>query len=334
MKFGARGPRPGRGGGGERRRRGRWRALSSSSIPPFGQSRGRRATGCWSPAGRASWAPTSATTSSSAATTCVCPALPPPPPPPPPRPRPRSRRLAGPFPTGALTSEGRPGTRAGHLPGQLLHGQQDERGAPGGQAQLRDHPARRGGAHSAQGGPDLPPGVPGVPRALQVQPGEDHQDQRDGHHEHAGPGQAHAGALPADEHQRGVRGPPGAPPDGGLLGQREPDRRAQLLRRGEAGGGDLDLRLPPGAQPGSAGGQDIQHLRPPDGVGRRTGRQQLLGPGPARGEPDRVRRRVPDAVLPVRGRPGGRAGGSDGRRAHGALQQYVRREDAAAARRD
>ena len=57
---------------------------------------------------------------------------------------------------------------AGDMSGQLLHGRQGQHQAPDRQAELRGHPTRRGGAHTAGGGPDLPPGLPGLPHPLQV----------------------------------------------------------------------------------------------------------------------------------------------------------------------
>ena len=71
---------------------------------------------------------------------------------------------------------------------------------------------------------DLPPGVSGVARALQAQPREDDQDQRDGHAQHAGPRQARQRQVPAHQHQRGVRRPAAAPAGGDLLGKRQPHR--------------------------------------------------------------------------------------------------------------
>ena len=49
--------------------------------------------------------------------------------------------------------------------------------------------------------------------------------------------------------------------DRGLLGQRQPDRAAVLLRRGQALRRDAVLRLPPPARPADQGGAHLQHLR-------------------------------------------------------------------------
>ena len=53
---------------------------------------------------------------------------------------------------------------------------------------------------------------------------------------------------PPGLHQRGLRRPAGASAARGLLGQRQPDRPALLLRRGQALRRDAVLRLPPPAQ--------------------------------------------------------------------------------------
>ena len=66
--------------------------------------------------------------------------------------------------------------------------------------------------------------------------------------QHAGPGQAGARAHPAGIDQRGLRRPGGASAARGLLGQRQPDRHPQLLRRRQALRRDAVLRLPPPAQ--------------------------------------------------------------------------------------
>lgn len=50
------------------------------------------------------------------------------------------------------------------------------------------------------------------------------QDQCGGHPQHARPGQESRCALPANQHQRGLRRPPPTPPGGDLLGQRQPHR--------------------------------------------------------------------------------------------------------------
>ncbi len=111
-----------------------------------------------------------------------------------------------------------------------------------GAAPRRDLPALRRGRR------DLQPGLSGVAAALSVRPRADHQDERARRHQHAGPGQAAQGEDPPGLHERGLRRSDREPPDRGLLGQRQSDRAAQLLRRGQALRGDPVLRLLPAAR--------------------------------------------------------------------------------------
>ena len=62
--------------------------------------------------------------------------------------------------------------------------------------------------------------------------------------------------------ERGLWRPGGASADRGLLGQRQPDRPALLLRRGQALRRDAVLRLPPPARARDQGRAHLQHLRP------------------------------------------------------------------------
>ena len=68
------------------------------------------------------------------------------------------------------------------------------------------------------------------------------------HPQLARPGQGQARALPAGLDVRGLRRPAGAPPARELLGQRQPDRPARRLRRGQAlrRGADDGLPAPAG----------------------------------------------------------------------------------------
>ena len=65
-------------------------------------------------------------------------------------------------------------------------------------------------------------------------PHPDAQGRLAGHAQHAGPGQAEEGSLPAGQHQRGLRRSRAAPAARRLLGPRQPHRRARRLRRGQA----------------------------------------------------------------------------------------------------
>ena len=100
-------------------------------------------------------------------------------------------------------------------------------------SQLPVRAARRDGAVHDGGGSDLPPCLPRKSAALPVQPHQDDQDQHDGHHEHAGPRQAHLLAPALHEHVGGVWRPGGAP-TGALL----PELRLCMRFRG------LLVRLP------------------------------------------------------------------------------------------
>ena len=151
-----------------------------------------------------------------------------------------------------------------------------------GQSRLRAHPPRHRRADPARGRSHLSPGLPGLAGALPVQSGQDHQDQRDGHDQHAGAGQAGARAHPADLDHRGLRRSRGASADRELLGARQSDRRAHLLRRGQAGGRDPDDGLPPPEQRRHPHRPHLQHLRAADGDQRRPGGLQLLRRGAAR----------------------------------------------------
>ncbi len=116
----------------------------------------------------------------------------------------------------------------------------------------------------------LQPRVSRVADSLPVRPGADHQDQRAWRHQHAGARQAREGQDPAGVHQRSVWRPEGASANRGLLGQRQSDRIALLLRRGQALRGDALLRLPPPAQPAHQGRAHLQHLRPAHAPQRRA----------------------------------------------------------------
>ncbi|KAJ6817104.1 putative UDP-glucuronic acid decarboxylase 2 [Iris pallida] len=71
-------------------------------------------------------------------------------------------------------------------------------------------------------------------------------DECGGDPEHAGAGEACRRPVPPHQHQRGVRRPPPAPPGRDLLGKRQPHRREELLRRGQADSGNFDHGLPQG----------------------------------------------------------------------------------------
>ena len=122
---------------------------------------------------------------------------------------------------------------------------------------------------------------PASPDPLPVRPGADDEDQRARRDQHARAGQAGAGQDLPGLDPRGLRRPGGASAARGLLGQRQPDRPALLLRRGQALRRDAVLRLPPPAQAADQGGADLQHLRPAHAPERRPGGVELHRAGAA-----------------------------------------------------
>jgi UDP-glucuronate decarboxylase len=81
-----------------------------------------------------------------------------------------------------------------------------------------------------------------------------------------------------------VYGDPRVHPQPRLLGQRQSDRPARLLRRGQALRRDAVLRLPPPARRAHQGGAHLQHLRPAHAPERRA-RGVELHRQALRGEP-------------------------------------------------
>ena len=147
---------------------------------------------------------------------------------------------------------------------------------------------------------DLQPRLRRLPDPLPVRSRADHQVERPRRDQHAGPRQAHARADPAGLHQRGLRRSGGAPAARGLLGPRQPDRAARLLRRGQALRRDAVLRLPPPAPAADQGRADLQHLRPAHAPQRRPRGVELHPPGVAQRADHALRRRPPDALVLLR----------------------------------
>ena len=83
------------------------------------------------------------------------------------------------------------------------------------------------------------------------------------------------GPVPAGVDQRGLRRPRGAPPDRGVLGQRQPGRAPQRLRRGQAVRRGPDHGLPPRPRHRRRHRPDLQHLRAPAPARGRAGGLQL-----------------------------------------------------------
>ena len=100
-----------------------------------------------------------------------------------------------------------------------------------------------------------------------------------GTHHTLGLAKAPPRALPALLHQRGLRRPGDPPAARGLLGQRQPDRPARRLRRGQALRRGADDGLPPPAGRRHGDRQDLQHLRGENAAPRRPRDPDLPAPG-------------------------------------------------------
>ncbi len=158
---------------------------------------------------------------------------------------------------------------------------------------VRHHPPLRG----RRGGRlRLPHGLAGEPDRLRPSAAAHAEGRRLRHPQHARAGQEEPRALPAGLDVRGLRRPARAPSARELLGQRQPDRPARGLRRGQALRRGADHGLQPPAGRGHGDRADLQHLRPAHAPARRPGGAHLLAPG-ARGQAGHgVRRRLADAL--------------------------------------
>ena len=98
--------------------------------------------------------------------------------------------------------------------------------------------------------------------------------------------------------------PDSAPPARGLLGERQPDRTARLLRRGQAVRRGHHHGLPPVPRRQDPDRPDLQYVRPEDAAQRRPGAPQLHEAG-ASGRADHdLRPGRTDPQLLLRQRPG------------------------------
>ena len=128
-----------------------------------------------------------------------------------------------------------------------------------------------------------------------------------GTHHALGAREVEAGAVPARVDERGLRGPRAPSAAGDLLGERQSDRPARRVRRGEALCGGADDGLSPPAGRRHVDRPDLQHLRPEDEAERRSRDPELREPGARREAAHRLRRRLADAELLLRRRPDPRA---------------------------
>ena len=130
-----------------------------------------------------------------------------------------------------------------------------------------------------QGRLRLPPRQPGQPDRLPASAAAHAQGRlvRDAQRDR--PGQVQAGALPAGLDLRGLRRSGRAPAARDLLGQREPDRPARRLRRGQALRRGDGHGVPPPAGRRHVHRADLQHVRAADAAERRPRRADLHAPG-------------------------------------------------------
>ena len=120
-----------------------------------------------------------------------------------------------------------------------------------------------------------------------------------------------------------VYGDPELPPAGReLLGPRQPDRPARVLRRGQALRGDAVHGLPPPAPRRREDRAHLQHVRAAHAAGRRPRGVEFHRAGADRRTDDHLRRRPADALAVLRRRHGRRTGAPDGfaEQRHGADQ--------------
>ena len=165
-------------------------------------------------------------------------------------------------------------------------------------APRRDLPALRRGRR------DLQPRLSRLAHSLSARSRPDDEDIRARRHQHAGAGETPEVQDPAGVHQRGLRRPVGAPPAGGILGQRQSDRHPVLLRRGQEVRRDAVLRLSPPARGGDQSRAHLQYLRTAHASRRRSRRVELHCAG-AEGRTDHALwPGRADPVLLLRGRSG------------------------------
>ncbi len=154
--------------------------------------------------------------------------------------------------------------------------------------------------HRRAGGLRLPHGLARIAHRLRAAAAPHAQGGRLRHAQRAGPGQEAPRPVPHLLHQRGLRRPARAPAARDVLGQRQPDRPARSVRRGQALRRGADDGLPAPAGRGHLHRPDLQHLRTADAPERRPRRAHLPSPGALRAAGHGLRRGDPDAELLLR----------------------------------
>ena len=172
----------------------------------------------------------------------------------------------------------------------------------------------------------LPPREPGEPDRLPPPAAADAEGRLVRDAQRARAGEVEARALPARLDERGLRrsADPSAARD--VLGQREPDRPARRLRRGEALRRGAHDGVPPPAGRRHVHRAHLQHVRAAHAPARRARDSDVRAPGACERAADRVRRRLADAKLLLRrrSRPRSRAARRERRASSGEHRQPAR----------
>src|SRR5437870_5226457 len=156
---------------------------------------------------------------------------------------------------------------------------------------LRARAARRHRVHRRRRSrrPDPSLRQPGVARRLSRAADPDPEGRRPRHLPRARPGQSEERALSPGVDVRGLRRSARAPPARGLLGQRQPDRPARCVRRGQALRRGHHDGVPWRPRRGHPHRQDLQHVRPQDETERRPRDSGIHVPGHHRQAAHRLR---------------------------------------------
>ncbi len=143
----------------------------------------------------------------------------------------------------------------------------------------------------------LPPREPGEPDRLPAPAAADAQGRLARHAQRARAREVEARALPARLDERGLRRSADPSAAGDVLGQREPDRPARRLRRGETLRGGADDGVSPPAGRRHVHRAHLQHVRAAHAPARRARDSDLRAPGARERAAHRVWRRLADEKL-------------------------------------